>query len=83
MSWGDIMERMISDTIETLIGDTPVSEQLGAALSYMAPKEHVHDNYITREEFETLKQQVELLLELVGDISVAEQISLALKRQGG
>lgn len=83
MNWGDNMERMISDAIETLIGDTPVSEQLGAALSYMAPKEHVHDNYITREEYEALRQQVELLLELVGDISVAEQISLALKRQGG
>jgi hypothetical protein len=72
------MERMISEAIETLIGDTPVSEQLGAALSYMAPKEHVHDNYITREEYETLRQQVELLLRLVGDTSVAEQINTAI-----
>lgn len=80
MNWGDNMERMISDTIETLIGDTPVSEQLGAALSYMAPKEHVHCDYITRKEYEILKKQVELLIELVGDTPVAEQISLALKR---
>lgn len=72
------MERMISEAIETLIGDTPVSEQLGAALSYMAPKEHVHDNYITREEYETLRRQVELLLGLVGDTSVAEQINTAI-----
>lgn len=77
------MERSLSDTIEILIGDTPVSEQLGAALSYMAPKEHTHDNYVTREEFEAVRKQVELLLELVGDMSVAEQISIAIKRQGG
>lgn len=83
MNWGDDMERMISDAIETLIGDTPVSEQLGAALSYMAPKEHLHDNYVTREEFQILRQQVEILLELVGDTSVAEQISLAIERQRG
>lgn len=78
MNWGDGMERSLSDTIEVLIGDTPVSEQLGAALSYMAPKEHTHDNYVTREEYEILRQQVELLLELVGDMSVAEQISTAI-----
>ena len=76
------MERMISDAIETLIGDTPVSEQLGAALSYMSPKEHIHYNYATREEIEILRQQVELLLELVGDMSVSEQINIALQRQG-
>lgn len=78
MNWGDGMERMISDTIETLIGDTPVSEQLGAALSYMATKEHVHDNYVTRDEFKILQRQVELLLQLVGDMSVAEQINTAM-----
>lgn len=72
------MDRSLSDAIEVLIGDTPVSEQLGAALGYMATKEHTHDNYVTREEYETLKQQVELLLELVGDMSVAEQISTAI-----
>ena len=83
MSWGDVMERMISEAIEILIGDTPVSEQLGAALSYMAPKEHEHDNYADREEVENLKRQVELLLQLVGDISVAEQINMAIRQQGG
>lgn len=77
------MERMISDALETLIGDTPVSEQLGAALSYMAPKEHAHDNYVTREEFDAVRRQVELLLELVGDAPVAEQIITAMQRQGG
>lgn len=74
------MERSLSDAIETLIGDTPVSEQLGAALYYMAPKEHVHEEYITRSEFEHWVRQVEMLLDLVGDTSVAEQISLAMKK---
>ena len=78
MNWGDFMERMISDAIETLIGDTPVSEQLSAALSYMAPKEHIHDDYVSREEFEALKKQIELLLELVGDTPVSEQINIAI-----
>lgn len=77
------MEQELLNTIETLIGDTPVSEQLSVALSYMAPKDHVHDYYADRKEFEILKKQVELLLELVGDQSVAEQISMALQRQGG
>lgn len=77
------MEQEILESIETLIGDTPVSEQLSAALGYMAPKAHVHDNYALREEVEYLKRQVELLLELVGDTSVAEQINMAFKRQGG
>ena len=77
------MERSVSNAIETLIGDTPVSEQLGAALSYMAHKEHTHDNYVTREEYEKLLRQVEQLLELVGDVSVAEQISAAISGQGG
>lgn len=65
------------------MGDVPVSEQLGAALQHMAPKEHTHDNYITREEYEILRRQVELLLDLVGDTSVANQISAAIIGQGG
>ena len=79
MNWGDGMERSISNAIETLIGDTPVSEQLGLALSHMAPKDHTHENYVTRVEYEVLRKQVDMLLALVGDISVAEQIAAALK----
>ena len=78
MNWGDDMDETLSASIEYLIGDTPVSEQLGAALSYMAPKEHTHDNYVTREEFAALKKQIELLLELVGDTPVSEQINIAI-----
>ena len=65
------------------MGDVPVSEQLSSALNYMAPKEHTHDNYVTRDEYSQLVRQIEILLELVGDTSVSEQISNAIQRQGG
>ena len=69
---------MDMDELCYLVGDTPVSEQLGAALERMAPKDHVHDNYVTREEYNNLKQKLEMLLDLVGDIPVSDQISVAL-----
>lgn len=72
------MERSISDTLETLIGDVPVSEQLGAALNRMALKEHIHENYITRSEFDDLRRVVENLVDLVGDTSVSDQISMVI-----
>ena len=63
--------------IDSLIGDTPVSEQLCTALSRMAPKDHTHD-YATQAEVEELKRKIEMLMNLVGDTSVADQISVAL-----
>lgn len=77
------MEKSLTDIIETLIGDTPISEQLGAALKYMAEKDHTHDNYVTRQEFEPIVRQLELLLGLVGDVSVSEQIAAALNNGKG
>ena len=68
---------MNQDTIDNLIGDVPVSEQLGAALERMATKDHVHD-YATRSEIEDLKKKIEALMDLVGDTSVADQIAAAL-----
>lgn len=68
-----------SDTLDNLIGDVPVSEQLGAALDRMALKEHVHEEYATRNELNELRKLIEKLNDLVGDTSVAEQISSALK----
>ncbi len=64
--------------IDALIGDVPVSEQLAAALSRMAPKDHTHD-YADRSEVEELKRKIEMLTDLIGDASVAEQIQTALK----
>lgn len=67
----------MNDTLSTLIGDVPVSEQLAAALERMAPKDHTH-NYATHDEVENLKKKIEALMDLVGDTSVANQIAAAL-----
>lgn len=68
---------MDQNTLDTLIGDVPVSEQLGAALERMASKDHTHE-YATQEEVKELKKKIELLMDLVGDISVSEQIQTAI-----
>ena len=39
---------MNQDTLDNLIGDIPVSEQLGAALDRMAQKDHTHNEYATK-----------------------------------
>ena len=70
---------MNENTINDLIGDVPVSEQLAAALERMAPKDHTHD-YATRSEIEDLKKKIESLMDLVGDTRVADQITMALKK---
>lgn len=69
---------MDQNTIDTLIGGVPVSEQLGAALDRMAQKEHSHSNYATQEEVEDLKKKIEMLIDLVGDTSVSDQIYTAI-----
>ena len=69
----------ISDQINALIGDVPVSEQLSIALGRLAPKDHTHDNYVTIDDFNELKRQLEALSNLIGDIPVSDQINAALK----
>ena len=68
---------MDENTINSLIGDVPVSVQLAAAIDRMAAKDHTHD-YATRAEVEDLKRKIELLMDLVGDTRVADQIAMAL-----
>ena len=68
----------ISDTLDNLIGDVPVSEQLGAALGRMAAKDHVHSDYATYDEVKDLKKKIEMLIDLVGDTKVADQIATAI-----
>jgi hypothetical protein len=70
---------MNPDTLDNLVGDVPVSEQLGAALERMAPRNHIHSEYATHDEVADLKRKVEMLMDLVGDTSVAEQISAAIR----
>jgi hypothetical protein len=62
--------------ISTLIGDVPVSEQLGAALEHMASKEQVQ---ALCDEVKELKRKINVLTDLVGDESVAVQIGNAIK----
>ena len=70
---------MNENTIYSLVGDVPVSEQIELALTHVAPKEHTHD-YATLTEVQELKRKVEELMNLVGDTSVADQIAMALKK---
>jgi len=70
----------IVDTLDNLIGDVPVSEQLGAALDRMSDKDHTHDDYATRKEVDELKKKIEMLIDLVGDTSVSEQINAAINK---
>ena len=71
--------KTISDTLSSLVGDTPVSVQLEAALECMALKDHEHSNYADRNEIEDLKRKIEMLIDLVGDMPVSEQISNAIE----
>lgn len=68
----------MDNTIDILIGDVPVSEQLAAALERMASKDHTHSECATRDEVEELKQKINMLVDLVGDTRVADQIATAL-----
>lgn len=54
------MNTNLTDLLDDIVGDVPVSEQLGAALGHMAEKEHTHDEYATRVKIMELKQQVEI-----------------------
>lgn len=74
----NLVQKLI-DTLDGIVGDVPVSEQLGAALGHMAEKEHTHDEYVTRAEIMELKQQVEKLIDLVGDTPVSEQINMSIE----
>jgi hypothetical protein len=70
----------IVDTLDNLIGDVPVSEQLGAALDRMSDKDHTHDDYATRKEVDELKKKIDMLIDLVGDAPVSEQINAAINK---
>ena len=72
------MNNSIPEAIDTLIGDVPVSEQLGAAIERMAYKDHSHPDYATHKEVEDLKKKIDAIMDLVGDISISEQIQIAI-----
>ena len=76
-------DRSVNEIVEDIIGDVPVSVQLNTALSRMATKDHTHDNYALRLDFEELKQIVDQLVDLVGDTAVSEQIARAINHTKG
>ena len=67
------------DEISQIVGDVPVSVQLNDALSQMASKNHIHEDYVPRAEFDALKNQVMEIIALVGDTSVSAQIANAIE----
>lgn len=75
------MENRIAEAIENIIGDTPVSVQLAMALDNMAEKDHKHEEYATKYEVENLNKKIDMLIDLVGDVSVSEQIYTAIKER--
>lgn len=56
----------IVNDLNTLVGDTPVSEQINTAL------DKIYDEYVTRDEFNALKRKVEALIDIIGDVPVSE-----------
>ena len=58
--------------LQSLTGDTPVSEQISAALH-----NHEHKDCAPLDEFNNLKDIVMRLCDLVGDTAVSEQISMS------
>ena len=72
------MESRITEIIENIIGDTPVSVQLATALNKMASQE---DILVLQAELGTLRKEIEKLTALVGDTPVSEQIYTAIKER--
>ena len=71
------VNEILNDIIEPIIGDTPVSVQLATALNDMASKKDVN---ALSSELRALRIEVEKIIELVGDISVSEQINMAINK---
>ena len=71
------VDEILSDIVEPIIGDTPVSVQLATALNGMASKEDVS---ALRSDLNALRKEVENLISLVGDTSVSEQINVVINK---
>ena len=74
------IQHIIDDisNIYSIVGDTPVSEQINTALSQTLSKSQAHEKYVPYAEYIALKQTVDMLVGLVGDMPVSEQIGMAI-----
>lgn len=70
------IKELIYEYMQELIGDTPVPRQLDAALRNKANTDEQH---ALQKDLDALKKEIERISNLVGDTSVAEQISAAIK----
>ena len=64
------IKTIIDEYIHDIVGDTPVPNQINNAIN-----NHIHKECVTREEYDALKKQVDMISDLVGDTSVASQIA--------
>jgi polyhydroxyalkanoate synthesis regulator phasin len=71
------MEDRIIETLERMVGDTPVSVQIATALHETASRE---DMNALRSDLNALREKVEKLIMLVGDTPVSEQINMTINR---
>lgn len=71
----DTIKEIVNECMRELVGDTPIPCQLDVALGYKANADEQH---ALQSEVDALRQEVERLSNLIGDTSVAEQISTAL-----
>ncbi len=69
--------RSINEMVSELIGDTPVSVQLNAILGMVVNKEEVDT---LKSEMAALREEIERLVDLVGDRPVSQQIYDAINR---
>ena len=73
----ETIKEMISECMHELVGDTPVPCQLDVALGYKA---NADEHNVLQKEVDNLKKEVQRLIELVGDTSVAEQVNAAFNK---
>lgn len=72
-----LIENMLMDIINPIIGDTPVSVQIVEALRHVARQDDVS---MLSSELSALRKEVDRLTELVGDVAVSEQINMAINK---
>ena len=69
-------DKLTNEIVSELIGDTPVSVQLNTVLDATVSKE---DFQALKNEIIMLRKEINHIIDLVGDMSVSEQINNAIQ----